>query len=83
MLRYLIYDTVDNASLAGGLADGGLDGGGEVLDVLLVDAGHGDPTALEEVDVVLVDQDFALFDREPGEGEHADLVGDVVPCACD
>mmetsp|Transcript_27318 Transcript_27318/g.43790 ORF Transcript_27318/g.43790 Transcript_27318/m.43790 type:complete len:290 (+) Transcript_27318:45-914(+) len=52
-----------------------------VLDVTLVESCQRDPAGLQEVDVVLLDEAIALWDGQACEGEHADLVGDVVPGA--
>jgi len=40
---------------------------------------HGDTAGLEQVDVLLLDEEFALGGRETGVAEHADLCGDVAP----
>merc|ERR1711972_1115240 len=50
-----------------------------VLHVALVQACKRDPARLQEVDVVLRDETLALSLRQAGEGEHANLVCNVVP----
>lgn len=56
-----------------------MDGLGHVVDVLAVEAHHGDAAVFEHVDVVDVDQMQRLRFGEAGVGEHADLVGYVLP----
>jgi len=56
-----------------------VDGFGEVVHVGGGDTGHRDAPVLGEVDVVLLGELVNLRGGEPGEAEHADLVGDVIP----
>ena len=62
-------------------ADGLVDGLGEVLDVMRVQACHGDAAVLRHVDMRVLTQLQDLLFGQAGEAEHADLVCDVVPCA--
>mmetsp|Transcript_14294 Transcript_14294/g.46117 ORF Transcript_14294/g.46117 Transcript_14294/m.46117 type:complete len:298 (+) Transcript_14294:14-907(+) len=57
------------------------DGRGELVDVLRVDAGHGDAARLEHVDVVLLADLEDLGLGHARVGEHADLRRDVAPVA--
>ena len=54
---------------------------GEVLNIVRVQASHADAAVLGHVHVVLLAQRQDLLLAEAGEREHADLIGDVVPCA--
>lgn len=51
----------------------------EVVNVVRGDTGDADPAVFGEVDVVLADQLGDLLRRDAKEGEHANLVRDVVP----
>lgn len=62
-----------------GLLNGWFDWRGQVFVVLFVDARHGDSATLQQVNVVLVNQDLALFSGQPCEWKHSNLVGDMVP----
>ena len=53
----------------------------EVLDIVRVQASHADTAVFSHVHVVLLAQRQDLRLAETREGEHADLVGDVVPRA--
>lgn len=64
-----------NTPLTGDLVDGF----GQSLDVAGRDTCDGDTTILGGVDGMLLGQLFHLFGGQTGVGEHADLVGDVVP----
>lgn len=61
--------------------DGGLDGLCDVAHVLGVDSCHADSASPQHVNVVLLYQEVAGLLTEPGVGEHADLLSDVVPSA--
>ncbi|KAI3483212.1 hypothetical protein L1887_53992 [Cichorium endivia] len=63
------------------LADDLVDPAGDVLDVVGGEAGHGDARVGGEVDVALLEHALALVGVEAEEGEHADLLEDVVPVA--
>ena len=56
-------------------------GASDLVDVGGVEAGHGDAAVGGEVDGVVAEHGGALGLGEAGEGEHADLAGDVVPVA--
>lgn len=62
-----------------GLADGTINGSGKVVNVPRIEAGHGDTAVLGHVDVVLLAEPEHLCLGEAREGEHANLVSDVVP----
>lgn len=68
-------------SLLRSLPDDSINRLGKVLDIVRVQASHADTAVLSHVDVVLLAQRQDLLLAEAGEGEHADLVGDVVPRA--
>lgn len=55
------------------------DGLGQTLDVAGRDTSNGDTTVLGGVDGVLLGQSIHLLGLQTGEGEHADLAGDVGP----
>ena len=52
---------------------------GQVANVRGGDARHGDPTILGEVDAVLLSDLFHLSRSHPGEAEHPNLIGNVLP----
>ena len=51
------------------------------MDVALIETRQRDPSRFQQIDLVLGDQALALSRGHAREGEHADLVGDVVPRA--
>lgn len=55
------------------------DGLGQALHVASGDTGDGDTAVLGGVDGVLFDESRHLLGLQTGEGEHADLAGDVGP----
>ena len=58
-----------------------IDGLGDVIEVAVGDAGHADAAVLQQVDVLLLHEELARIWRESGEGEHADLLRDVLPAS--
>ena len=62
-----------------GVANDIIDGVGKVLDVLGVETGHGDASVIGQVDVVLLLQDLDLGGSQACEGEHSNLIDNVVP----
>jgi hypothetical protein len=67
--------------LLGRLPDNGVNSLGKVLDIVSVQTRHADASVLRHVDVVLLAQRKDLVLGETSEREHADLIGNVVPCA--
>ena len=63
------------------LLGGVMHGLGEVTHVAGCDAGDGDSPVLGEVDAVVLGAGGHLLGGHPGEGEHPDLVSDVLPVA--
>ena len=60
-----------------------MDGLGQILALLGVEASHGDTAVSCEVDVPLADEVLHLRLREARIREHADLIEDVLPAARD
>lgn len=62
-----------------GLKDGGLDRARQILQILFVYSSHRYSSVRYHIDMKPVDQHPALQWRQSCEGEHADLVGNMVP----
>jgi len=58
-----------------------INGSSNVLDVTAGDTSHGDTAVTEHVNVVLLNHLLGLFWGETSEGEHTNLVGDMLPSA--
>ena len=56
-----------------------MDGLGHVVNITGGKAAHGDATALEQVDVLLLHQVGSLLHAQPCVAEHPDLLGDMGP----
>lgn len=54
---------------------------GEIINVVCVQASHGDASILRHVDMRVFANLENLLLGEPSEAEHANLISDMVPCA--
>ena len=81
MLKFHSFDIIAslNRSISLLVLDHILDALGDVVNILGGDAAHRDAAILCHVNAMLLHHCFALLHCEAREGEHSDLVGDMIP----
>ena len=83
LLIVLHYGAVLHNRELSAVGDNVLDTLGNMVNILGGNSADGDATILSHINAVLLDHSLRLLDSQTGEGEHANLGGDVGPVSLD